>query len=465
MLKSIFKFSISTWINFILGFLSTFVLTRIFFPDVLGVINLFYSSINSLLSMICCGMDSAYIRFYNEPPKNNSKEDLLFKLISICVVIASFLGFIMLSFFPSQISMMLFDEDSKLLCICLIIGTIDQIILRFLNYSYRMSVNITSYNIQSILINIVTRLSVILGVLINRTAEMAIILNVVCMSILTFCCLVAQRKQFIPKQVNLSYSGYKEVFKFALYGAPANIILHFYTLSSQLILKIFLGTYAVGIYSSAAFFSSILTVVKGGFATYWSAFIYANYKKEKNKICEMHDAILYLAIVFLAVIVLTRDISYIFIGTEYHESKMFFSLVLMYPLLQTIMETTGYGIPLAKKTYLTTLISVISMLVNVGVGLLLIPRMGIIGVACGNFSSAVITYGLTTLIAQRYYRTILNKGRSFLGLLLLLSIATMSCIIKNKYLILYIFVILVISSFVYIDTLRKLKSVLIKVHF
>ena len=46
-LSSIFKFSISTWVNFIIGFFSSFISTRIVSPDIYGLFNIFNTCNNS----------------------------------------------------------------------------------------------------------------------------------------------------------------------------------------------------------------------------------------------------------------------------------------------------------------------------------------------------------------------------------------------------------------------------------
>lgn len=456
-IKDVFNFSISTWINFILGFVSTFILTRIFLPEVLGTINIFYSSVTTLLQFVCFGMDSSYVRYFNEPPHHDTNKKLLCKLLFLSVAIATILGIISCIFFSSYITDYFFDQRSLALCICLSIGTVEQVLLRFLNLTYRMKLDVKNYTIQNVLINITTRFSVILGAVISKTAIAAIIANVVSVLIVLCVYLYKQRNDWFIRDLKLDYTGYKEVFTFALLGAPAAILLYIYPLSSQMVLKSTLGVAAVGIYSSAAYFSSILSVIKGGFMNYWSAFMYANYNKEKDTIVEMHDVIMLCAILFMFGIVALRDVAYLFIGANYQDSKPFFQLVLMFPLLQTVQETTAYGIQIAKKTYINSIISGISLTVNVFFGFYLVDFFGIAGIAFSNFLAALISFVLFTAFGQKYYKSIKSTTRSILGLSIISCIAVVSYFIENSILNICInFGLVIFSMFLYRETVKKI---------
>lgn len=457
--KNIIHFSVSTWINFAVGFLSTFILTRVFVPEVLGTINLFYSTVATLMSVVCLGLDSGFIRFFNEPPDNERSSLFLIKLILICISFLIILAGISYIIFTNDITEFFLGRREFSLYICVIIGVINQIFLRFLNISYRMRMDIRNYNIQSVLTNIVTRLSVIIGALIDsNSANYAIYCNVLCISTLLIFYLYYQRKEWIPGKINFCYKHYGEIFKFSLYIVLAGIIINAYTLSSQLIIKYFLGAYSVGIYTSAALFITILSVVKGGFGAYWSAFMYANYDKPDKRayIMQVHRVVMLLSIIFICFLFSFRRVLYLFIGSDFHESMTFFSLVIMYPLFQTIQETTGYGIMLKKKTHITTIISLFSFVINIGLGILLVQKWGIVGMAWANIVSAIFTYILTTLIGQKYFKSIPNSAETFVisVFIILLSIITMY-ITNDLYLIFICLFCVISASIIYRDLMIK----------
>lgn len=453
--KRILHFSVSTWVNFLLGFFSTFILTRIFLPEVLGCVNLFYSTITTLLSIVCLGLDSAFIRFFNEPPKFESIPVFLFKLLSVCLLFLLLLAGVSYFIFGDDVTDFFLGKKETVLFVCIVIGTIDQIFLRFLNITYRMQMNIRQYNIQAILTNVITRISVIIGALIDsQSAIYAICANVLCMSILLVFYLIKQKQDWLPAHVNFDYSNYSEVVKFALYVALAGIIIQAYTLSSQLVIRNVIDTNAVGIYTSAALFTTILVVVKGGFASYWSAFMYANYNNENKQIFikNVHRTVMLFSIVFCCLLFPFRRLLYLFIGENYRESMNFFSLVLSYPLLLTIQETTAYGIMIRKKAYISTITSGISLGINIGIGYLLTIEYGLIGMAWANFISAVVTFILSSVVGQMYYVSIFNKFETTLGFGLVLSVCISPVILyRDIHLVIFCVLILILSVLLYRD--------------
>lgn len=458
--KKMFGFSISTWVNFFIGFLSTFILTRLFIPEVLGVINLFYSSVTTLVSVFCLGLDSSLIRYYYVPPQKEDIRIFILKLILPCLVTCFVVGSICCLFFGNEISVFFLGKEESILCICLIIGVIDQILLRFLNIIYRMVDNVKDFNIQAIIINIVTKLSVILGVLIDSTsAIIAILFNVLTISLVALYYVIKQKKEWFPNTINLDYKNYNYVIKFAFFSWLSLFLIQALTLSSQLVINNKLNLKAVGIYTAAGVFTAILSVVKGGFCTFWSAYMYKNYREESKRVFinKMHEVVLFFCIVFCAVLFSSRFFIYLYIGEAYRSSKIFFSLLIYFPLLQTIQETTGYGISIKNKNYILTIIMAITIVINVALSLILIDEFGLIAVAWVNFLCAIISYLLTTIYAQKLYMTISNIRKSVFGLVVLIIEGIVPVFVTSDILLAsFMFLIIIVALFLYRDITKRL---------
>lgn len=67
-LKGVLLYSISTWVNLVLGFLTVTITTRVLLPDVYGQVSIFNSITSVLMYILLLGMDGAYVRYYNELP-------------------------------------------------------------------------------------------------------------------------------------------------------------------------------------------------------------------------------------------------------------------------------------------------------------------------------------------------------------------------------------------------------------
>ncbi len=435
-IKSIFKFSIATWINFIIGVLSTVILTRVFTPEVYGILNVFNVTSGTIMSLICFGLDSSYIRYYNEPPDGNSRVNLAFKLISVSLLFSIVTGTITSVFFYQQFSVAVFGQISWFLSVMLFVSAISALLLRFLNITYRMSFNARQYTIQSIMVQISTKLLVVGAAFLNPTANVVITFNVGGIFILAIIYAFFQRKDIVPAKIEINYKGYGEVFRYAFFEAPINIAVHLNAFFAQLIIRQTIDMAAVGIYASAYAFVAILQVLRGGFGTYWSAFMYNNYKTNKEEILEVHDYVLMLLLFAFLFIVMFKDIVYIMIGYAYHGSKEFFALMLIYPLLNIAAETTMYGLSIQKKNYITLINYVISISSNLIICILMTRIWGLKGAALASCISGVVLFALNTYWGQKYYISVKNIKKTVLWVVLILGIAFSVTLISN-YIILY----------------------------
>lgn len=422
------KYSVSTWANLIVGFVSVILTTRLLPPDVYGLVSLFYSFTAVLMYVLSLGMDGALIRFYNEPPLNNSVHQLLYKIIVLSFVMCLSVGILCVTFWGNEISNSIFGFYSRSLLGLCFLYTFSQIVLRYLNISFRMSFRVKQYTVQNILMNCLSRVLVICAAFFTNGFEYIVLI----LSIGTFTVLLTyifvQSSEILPLTADRKYdfkidfSNYGPYFRFALFSAPTYIVTYLNSYLNCQIISSLLNTYSLGIYASTHTFGQILSAIKGGFATYWSAYVYKNYQSEQTKICIMHNYVLVLAIVIASGLVVFRDVIYLVIGQQFHASKQFFSLVLVSPMMYFVLETTDKGIALAKKNHITLITHSFSVLVNVALSLFLIPYLSILGAAWANAMAGVFLYILNTVMGQKYYKSIPNVGKSILGILFVIVV-------------------------------------------
>ena len=158
---------------------------------------------------------------------------------------------------------------------------------------------------------------------------------------------------------------------------------------------------------------------------------------------KMHDYILSISIIIVCILALSRDFVYLFIGDNFHESKSFFSLMMIMPILGFVQETTDKGIFLAKKNEVVLAVSAFALLTNVLVSVFLIDKFGLIGAAIGNASSALFTYIFSTLWGQKFYKTTSSSLKSLIGIIIIVTIL----IIPSVFVEMYNIMLIVISLF------------------
>ncbi|MDO4737701.1 MAG: oligosaccharide flippase family protein [Bacteroidales bacterium] len=437
LVSGIAKYSVSTWMNLFLGFFSVIITTRLLSPEIYGLVSLFFSATSVMIYMLSLGLDGALIRFYNDPPGSDTRNQLLYKNLVLTASVSFFVGVVFAIFIGRSVSNFVFGIPSRLLIGVLFIYTFCQLSLRMLNISFRMSFQTRKYTVQNILSNSLSRILLIFAAFFTASFVGIVSILSIGMLLVLFVYLYFQKKEFYPKDINgharfsINLKGYGEYFRFALFCAPTYIITYLNTYVNQQLISSVISHYALGIFSSTAMFVHIFSAIKGGFSTYWSAFVYKNYITEQKKITRVHDYLIVLTIAILSIFVFSRDLIYLVIGTDFHHSKSFFSLLLILPTLSFIMETTDKGIALAKKNQINLITHIVSVFANIGLCLLLIKPLGLMGAAIANAVSGIILYSLNTYWGQKYYHSIKSYRKSIVGIILMILILVIPSITLN----------------------------------
>lgn len=348
-LKSIAKFSVSSWANFIISLLTVIITTRVFLPETYGMINLFNTASAVLVSISCLGFDSAFIRFYHEPPNGFCKESLMVQCMFIAFISLLIISAISLMFFNDNLAIAIFGINNDYIIMLLCVNTLSLVVLnRFLAQYYRLGNDPFNFTIQQITVQIFSKLFVVMSIYISDDITTVLFVNTVGI-LMIMIIYVYLRRNLIVNHINLKLKGFFEVSKLAIFFWPQTLLTSLSLFIIPWIISIRLNSYSVGVYASANFFVGAFSVLQSGFGNYWSAFMYAHYKDEKMTIRKVHEFVSLFIIVVFLIFVLAQNVVYILIGESFQSSREFFSVVLVDPLLLMLGETTSYGIMLAKK--------------------------------------------------------------------------------------------------------------------
>lgn len=427
LVKSIFSFSISSWVNIVMGFLYTILSTRLLSPDVYGMVSIFMSSSNTLMYVICLGLDASLIRFYNERPNNETQQQYQTKTIFLVTINFSIVFLIATIFNFEWFNQFMFGRLSWYLSIMLFISAYSHLLLRFFNISYRMSFNVKRYTVQNILIQSGTKIFTLSAALFRPTYEVVVLFQVSGIVLIAVTYLILQKNEIFTNDIVIKgqriFKGYSSVIKFAIFSAPLYISANLNVLLSQNIIKNNLGAAQLGVYASVSIFGTLFGAVSTGFSTFWSAYVYKNYDNEKNKIEMMSNFIVIMAFLALSSFVLFKDIFYIFIGTKYKEGIYFFSIVLMTNVIDLLSQATYYGIDIAKKNYITAITNCCYVALNALCAYLGSLKWGIIGAAIYMMGAKLLLFLINTCISQKYYKSINSYLKFSLGIILTVGVA------------------------------------------
>ena len=459
-IKSIIKFSISAWMNLVMGLFAVVIGTRIFTPDVYGVLNVFNTSSGVLVGISCLGFDGGILRFFHEPPKGWDVKKLFVHCLLMGMAGLTILTIGML-FFYDLITSRIFHKVSFYIAVLLSVNAFSIMVLNhFTCQLYRMAEDAYHYNIQQVLVQFFTKVFVLGAAVIEPSVEVVLAMNTIGIFLLMIIYLWIQRKDIFPNTFSFAWSEFFPIAKFSFYSWPKTIIVYLDGFLLPLMITTVLGSYYLGIYASAGYFSAMLTVLQNGFRVYWAAFIYKHYKDERSLICAVHDYILMSVILLLGLFIIFQHIVYFMIGQAFHESRLFFSLVVLDPLLMLLMQTTCYGTTLVKKNQQEAVVFVSTLMFSVVLIYYLTCFYGLIGSAIAVAISSLLRFSLSTWRGQVYYKTISSYKKTFFGVLILIVMSVSNVVFNNYYYVemLVIGLLFAVGGGVYRDRISEVVS-------
>lgn len=456
-IKSIAKFSISSWSNLFIGLLYVAITTRIFTPEICGELSLFNSATMILVGIVALGLDGAFARFFYEPPVGWDTKQIFTRCLLISLLFLFCLSFISLVFFYREISIKMFNKISLYLTCLLFINVFSNLVLtNFLSQYYRFQCDAKNFNVQQISTQLCSKLLCLLAVFIEPSIECVLTFNVFGMLLLAFTYIFIQRKKVFKLKLSEFWSdAIRPVYKFALFGWPAPILLQLQDFLIPFFITLLLDASALGIYASAGYFVTAFYAIQGGFRTYWAAFMYRHYGDEQEKICRIHSWIAVGIIFFLGFVIIFQNQIYMLIGEEFHGSRVFFSVVLVAPLLALWEQTTCYGTALKNRNQQRLYVYIISGVINVACTYYFLLWFGLLGVAFASLLSGSIRFLLQTWRGQVYYRSIMSVFNTIFMLALLCVLSVSNVLLYDDF-----FAEILVVLFIFIITAACNKAVL-----
>ena len=215
--------------------------------------------------------------------------------------------------------------------------------------------------------------------------------------------------------------------------APTAIMLWVNSLFSKVYIAKTIGNGPAGVFSMVSLLSNVVAIIQAGFATFWSAFIYANYKTEQEKIKQVHDYLTFVIVEFLCVLLAFEDVIFFFLGPDYRSGMAVFPIMLLVPVFLIIAETTVYGISIAKKPIHDTIGIGLSVVSNILFCILLAPSFGLYGVCIALAGSNIVMFLYRTIIAQKLYCSIVSYKRTTLVCVLMFVLVFAACMLNTNF--------------------------------
>ena len=197
----------------------------------------------------------------------------------------------------------------------------------------------------------------------------------------------------------------KKMLVFSAPLVPASMAVFFMNYSDRLMINHFFSVDELGIYGIAFRISSVVSLLLIGVRSALMPLIYANFEKKETS-SEIEVLFRYFTIAALLFFISLSLFSRLIL--EVFTTESFYSAYQYVPILVLgILFSQSYifmpGASIKKKTKYFLIINSITAGLNIVFNLILIPRMGLIGVALATMLAHLISFTFHYFISQKYY--------------------------------------------------------------
>lgn len=396
-----------TFLNLLLGLVTTPLITRIVDPVEYGQHSVFLLYANLALLVLLLGMDQGLVRYYYLKPEREYKRALLFRcikypvittlVVAVAVMICSVTGLVEFEFTPVIMA---------LLCLY----TLFEVMYRFGLNMIRLEYNSKLYSTLNIVLKasyvglampllLLFKGSDLLMLCIASTGSSLIVLVV---------SILSQREMW---NIGSNHDSACTVDRIELikYAFPLTItmgITYLFQALDRFSIKYYCTYADVGIYTSAMTLVNVFAIIQTTFNTLWSPMAIEHYSKDPDDrtFYQKGNQIITVLMFFLGVsLILCKDVFALLLGEKYREAAYILPFLIFHPIMYTISETTVTGINFMKKSKMTILIAGISCLANFIGNTILVPRIGGRGAAISTGLSYILFFALRTLISNHYF--------------------------------------------------------------
>lgn len=457
-------YGLSSYIGVFASIFLTPIYTRILSKGDYGIMDIFLTWNNLLMTILPFGLIGGLFRFY--PEYKNDIKSLTGTILAFLLLIGALYGLVMFSLQKIVISNVFNNAVSFELYLTNILIVIGSMLFSFSMSVLRCEFKKTIFLTLS-LINI--SLIVSLGFVFVYYDRMGVIgffkaslITVGIMNVLGF---LAVRNK-IAFTWNLTI--FKYLFNYSIHILGVNILFQLVTFLDRKIILNYCSIDELGIYAIGAKISSLLNLIFSALLLGW--FPRAMSIKDNpdfKKIMQVLHDLSWVALfpIIFSFFIFNKELIQLF-APSYNAALLvifFLSMSIIFIGFNNLFYNTGLHI-LSKTKYITYA-SLISLFTNTTISVLLAPRYGINGVAFGTFVGSFLWITMQYLFNRKLFKIKFNLSRSFLLTLLLIITYYIFNISSDSYPLLNSFEVIlkvIVLAIVFVVSIYKIKQILSK---
>lgn len=435
-LGSVFKYSVSTFVNMGIMGLSMLLIGLFVAPEHSGQMSIFTSSTTTVMNIAILGLDQSLIRFYFEPPGKLSPSGLFrtcfYFSTAVLLVGGALCSTVLLG--PAYAALGI-STAGPWVVPALFLNVLFYMVARYFNVLYRMEGNILVYTVESILMQFFFRLFYLLGAFFGHENPVPamVVCSVAGLGGFALVFSFLRRRVLRPRAAEFKSGVYRHTLPYGIVIAPTTVIVSGNYSVALILITHLLGGTAAGFYGYGYMLSNIVSTVQLGFASFWGPYMFENYKTQQPRIKRVHNYLNFVILSFFALLVAFEDIIFLILPA-YAGAMPVFPLMMLSAVFTILCETTVYGNAIARRPIFDTLGFALSFAVNIGLCLALCPGFGLYGaavaIAVGNF----VMFLFRSFTAQRLYQSIENPLQTAVAVALAVALAAAGTALTGSFL-------------------------------
>lgn len=460
--KLFLGFSMSAWINAVINFVLTPVITRLVDPVNLGKIDLFITFCNMFVYASTLGMHQAYMRFFNDLPAGVTKKNLLSFAVRISTFGALLAGVICIVF-SNHFSIEILGFYDIRIAILMSVFILANGFIQIIKTKPRMYGKIIPYTIIVVAESAFVKIAYLSSVYYKKI--LSSIAFYVCITILfALICLIVNSNQIFVSVKSITRESITTIFKYAIPTIPVMFISNLNSSIPKIFLNHIFDSSNVGIYAGCLTVVNIIHLIQAGINVFWGPYVFENYKNNKEQIQKVHLVITFVMCFCGLGLIAGQDIIFYILGEKYRASKIFYAFLLASPICYTVGETLGIGISIVKKTYWNIVVVSVALACNCLLCYLLVPKFGNVGASISVMVSSFLMVIIKSIIGEKYYKVVNSPIKSY-GAMILYMLAAILSFITFTQPILRILVVLTVLLVLVIIYYKDLKTFLLNFRY
>jgi len=420
-LKRYFSFSIGIWINALISFFTTPIITLLINPSEFGKATMFSTVYSIFILLVSSGTPNSFMRFFHQVGERD-KSTFLWSSLSFPLLFTS-IATIVIVLFRNQINSFLVGNEKSTASLILIGAIIAGVFQTFNQTIIRMRGRGFLYSFIQIFSSSVNAAFIVLYALLINKNFYAILYAQLFSNIATLILgIIFDHSYWFPIKINKN-----QAIEALKYGYPfifSGIFWWILTWTDRFILRLYTNFNEIGLYSAAFRIVSAMNLFTSGFSILWYPFAYEQYEKNPDNGALFSKVLDYVAFLTfsLGLLVLTfKDVIFLLLAKTYRSSANISPFLLLSPVMLMMSIVVARGIDFSRKTYWYIVSDGCAAAFNLIGNFLLIPIFGAKGAALSTGLSFIIVFAIESTVSKRLYPVKYNLTKIYV-------ITTLFCI-------------------------------------